>query len=538
MRDEDKSKEELIGELRELKERLSGKPLSSVKQTCEPPFTGLAEHIPGISIQGYRPDGEIVYWNRESEALYGYTAQEAIGKNMLDLIIPDSLRPFFEQCLEAGRKVSQSGEFIARCELILRNKQGGAVPVYSVHTAVCIEDREPLLFCTVIDFSDRKRIEEELLNAKKLEAIGVLAGGIAHDFNNLLFVILGNISMALLKMGSASPALRHLAEAEKACLRARDLTQKFITFSSGGGPVKSRVCMHEMVSNMISLMLSGSHVRSRVDIPDDLWGVEVDENQMRQVLTGILANAKEAMPRGGLITIKGDNLDIINENALAKVVEEGQYVRMVISDEGVGIPEENLAKIFDPYFSTKYRGSQKGMGFGLAIAHSVIKRHSGHITVDSHPGEGTTVSILIPASVAKGRQLSVTSSVPIPRKRVLVMDDEEMLNELIQTMLEHLGYDVDIVLDGEKAIETYSQVLEAGSDYAAIILDLTVKGGMGGREAIQKLLYLNPDVKAIVSSGYSNDPIMSDYAAYGFRDVLRKPYDLEQLRAVLDSVLG
>ncbi len=178
------------------------------------------------------------------------------------------------------------------------------------------------------------------------------------------------------------------------------------------------------------------------------------------------------------------------------------------------------------------------MGFGLAIAHSVIKRHNGHIKVDSRPGEGTSVSILIPASAIKDSSQWAVSSRPVPRKRVLVMDDEEMLNELIQTMLEHLGYDVDVVLDGETAVETYSQTMEAGGDYVAVILDLTVKGGMGGREAIQKLLYLNPDVKAVVSSGYSNDPIMSDFARYGFRDVLRKPYDLEQLRNVMDRMLG
>lgn len=511
---------------------------ASADRICEPSYTGLAEHIPGVSILGYRPNGQIVYWNKESEDLYGYTAKEAIGSNMMELIIPAPLQPFFSQCLEAGKKVSQSGEFISGCELILRNKEGGAVPVYSVHTAVCIEGQEPLLFCTVIDFSDRKRVEEELLNAKKLEAIGVLAGGIAHDFNNLLFVILGNISMALLKTGVTSPAMRHLAEAEKACLRAKDLTQKFITFSSGGGPVKSPVCMREMVFNMTGLVLSGSHVRSRVDMPEDLWHVEVDENQMRQVLTGILANAREAMPRGGRVTIKADNLVIENGDPKHTMVEEGHYVRLIISDEGVGIPEENLAKIFDPYFSTKYRGSQKGMGFGLAIAHSVIKRHNGHIKVDSRPGEGTSVSILIPASAIKDSSQWAVSSRPVPRKRVLVMDDEEMLNELIQTMLEHLGYDVDVVLDGETAVETYSQTMEAGGDYAAVILDLTVKGGMGGREAIKKLLYLNPDVKAVVSSGYSNDPIMSDFARYGFRDVLRKPYDLEQLRVVMDRMLG
>jgi PAS domain S-box-containing protein len=502
-------------------------------------FTSLAEHIPGISIQGYRTSGELVYWNRESELLFGYTAKEAIGKSILDLIVPEGLYPLFEQCLDAGRNVKQSGEFMPRGELVLRGKDGQLVPVYTVHTAVYLDGREPLLFCIDIDMSDRKRIEEELLNAKKLEAIGMLAGGIAHDFNNLLFVILGNISMAQMRLEDQDPAMKHLGEAEKACLRAKDLTQKFITFSSGGGPVRSQVSIREMVSNVVSLILSGSNVTSVTEIPADLWDVDIDENQIRQTLGGIVANAREAMPRGGTIRVSAQNIEITGDDKNGVNLEEGLYVKILFADEGVGIPEENLARIFDPYFSTKYRGSQKGMGFGLAIAHSVIKRHKGTIKVDSRAGEGTTVSIFLPASAAKQKQLA-SKTVPgiIPRKRILLMDDEEMLNDLVKTMLEHLGYEVDIATDGETAIDLYSHALENGEDYDAVILDLTVKGGMGGRETVQKLLYLNPDVKAIVSSGYSSDPIMSDYASYGFREVLSKPYDLDKLRDILGRVMN
>ena len=509
-------------------------------QRCEAWFTNLAEHIPGISVQGYRTDGEVVYWNKKSESVYGYTAQEAIGKNISDLIVPDDLKPLFRQSLELGQKVKKSGEFMPPGELDLLNKKGHTVPVHSVHTAVYIEGEEPLLFRIDIDLSDRKRIEDELLNAKKLEAIGVLAGGIAHDFNNLIFVIMGNISMAQMKFSVNAPeATRHLAEAEKACLRAKDLTQKFITFSSGGGPLKKNISIRELVENVVSLILSGTSIGSAIDMPDDLWNADIDENQMRQALSGVLANAKESMLRGGALQVRAENVKVTAiERASLNLPEEGWYVKLVISDEGVGIPKENLDKIFDPYFTTKYRGSQKGMGFGLAIAHSVIKRHKGQIKVESEPGEGTRVIIFIPASkMQESRRQSWAGAVPVSRRRVLLMDDEEMLADLAKTMLEHLGCEVDIAYSGEQAIEMYSEALEAGRDYDALILDLTVKGGLGGKDALQKLLYLNPKVKAIVSSGYSSDPIMSEYTKYGFKDILGKPYDLDQLKLVLNRVL-
>lgn len=386
---------------------------------------------------------------------------------------------------------------------------------------------------------DRKKFEDELLNAKKLEAIGVLAGGIAHDFNNLLFVIMGNINMAQLKIEEGHQAQRHLVEAEKACLRAKDLTQKFITFSSGGGPVKRRVSMRELVSSVASLVLSGSITRSEVNAPMDLWEVEVDENQMRQVFTGLLENAREAMSKGGVISIRAENVDVSKIGTEGVDPSVGRCVKVVISDEGVGIPEESMPNIFDPYFSTKYRGSRKGMGFGLPIAHSVIKNHDGHIKVESIPGRGTTVSVIIPASAQHAGAIPASLPyVPLRRKQILVMEDEELQRDLIQTMLEHLGFEVSTAVDGQEAVELYSEALDAGWHYDAVILDLTIKVGMDGRDAIRKLKYLDPEVRAIVSSGLSSDPIINDCTNFGFCDVLKKPYDLEDLRAALDRVLG
>jgi nitrogen-specific signal transduction histidine kinase/ActR/RegA family two-component response regulator len=386
---------------------------------------------------------------------------------------------------------------------------------------------------------EHKKLVDELFNAKKLEAIGVLAGGIAHDFNNLLFVIMGNINMAQLKIEREHEAQRHLVEAEKACLRAKDLTQKFITFSSGGGPVKCRISMQELVAGIADLVLRGSMTTWEIKGTTDLWDVEVDENQMRQVFTSLIENAAEAMSRGGIISIRAENIEIDGWGAGGIDLREGHYVKVSIADEGVGIPEENISSIFDPYFSTKYRGSQKGMGFGLAIAHSVIKKHSGSIKVESIPGRGTTVSVLIPAADRKRGPLpSARAFYTSPRKRILIMEDEEMPRELIQTMLEHLGYEVDTAFEGGEAVELYAESLEVGRHYDAVILDLAVKVGMDGKEAIRKIKYLNPKVRAIVSSGYSTETIMTDYADSGFCDVLKKPYDLEALKIALDRALS
>lgn len=386
---------------------------------------------------------------------------------------------------------------------------------------------------------DRKKLEDELFNAKKLEAIGVLAGGIAHDFNNLLFVIMGNINMAQLKIEREHEAQRHLVEAEKACLRAKDLTQKFITFSSGGGPVKSRISMRELVSTIAELVLRGSMASWKIGGTERPWDVEVDETQMRQVFTSLIENAGEAMSRGGLVSISTENVQIDGAGAVAMELGEGRYVKVSIADDGIGIPEENMPNIFDPYFSTKYRGSQKGMGFGLAIAHSVIKKHSGRLKVESIPGKGTIVSVLIPAADGvRGAHQFGRFYLASPRKRILVMEDEEMPRELIQAMLEHLGYEVDTALEGRQAVELYSEALENGCNYDAVILDLAVKVGMDGKEAIGKIKYLDPKVRAIVSSGYSAATIMGDYADCGFCYVLKKPYDLEALKIALDRALS
>jgi len=540
MKDEDKSREQLLEELKRLREyRAAHAGQPGPDDSMAPRIQRILDELP-FMVALIDSACRFVYCNKPYGNRFGISPEALAGKLVEEILPPEEWQTVSAYAAKAlaGEVVNFESHYVSPGETARHTFRISYVPHSSPEGGSGF-----LVFgVDVTSFEEIERhryIEEELLNAKKLESIGILAGGIAHDFNNLLFVILGNLSMAQTKIKEEDPASKHLSEAEKACLRARDLTQKFITFASGHGPPKSKVAIRELVENAVSLTLSGSSIVSDILMPEKLWRIEVDEDQMRQALTGVIANAREAMPRGGTLRIAADNLEISTDDETHHdAPQAGKYIRISIEDEGTGIPEEDLGKIFDPYFSTKYRGNQKRMGFGLAIAHSVIKGHNGCIRVQSSPGKGTGVTILLPALSTLDCVSISGSSIQVGRKRVLVMDDEEMLGDLAKTMIEHLGYEAGIALNGEQAIEMYAEAMEEGREWDMVILDLTVKGGMGGKDTLQKLLYLNPGVEAIVSSGYSNDPIMSDYSKYGFKGVLSKPYDLEQLKEILERMLS
>ncbi len=385
----------------------------------------------------------------------------------------------------------------------------------------------------MIDITEHKRMEEELLKAQKLESLSVLAGGIAHDFNNLLMGILGNLSLARMAVSPGDQINERLEAAEKATLRARDLTQQLLTFAKGGAPIKETASIAHLIGDTAEFALRGSNVRCDVRLPDDLWPVEVDEGQMSQVIQNLIINADQAMPEGGVLRIRAENVTVSSEGDLP--LPPGRYVKVTFTDQGVGIPEEHLSKVFDPFFTTK----QKGSGLGLATAYSIIKRHGGHIAVESTLGAGTTFTIYLPAS-EKPLPPEVTSreEAPVGRGHVLLMDDEAIIRDVGSQMLACLGYEVDVARDGNEAIRLYREKKERGEPYDVVIMDLTVRGGMGGREAIKKLLEFDPQARVIVSSGYSNDPIMAEYGRYGFRGVVAKPYKLQDLSRVLDQVMN
>lgn len=387
-----------------------------------------------------------------------------------------------------------------------------------------------------IEISKRRRMEEEILKVQKLESIGILAGGIAHDFNNLLTGILGNVGLAKIYVRPGDKMFNKLDSAEKAALRATDLTQQLLTFSKGGLPVKKTIRLAGLLNNSASLVLSGSNVKCKLSVSDDLWLVDADEGQFSQVLNNLLINAMQAMPEGGKITVEAENIEMSDNYSFTHKLplNEGKYVKISIRDQGIGIPPENLSKIFDPYFTTK----EKGSGLGLAITYSIIKNHNGYIAAESETGVGTAFHIYLPAAEIQDIAIEKKCEGFISGKgKILLMDDEDLVRKAAGEILSFIGYDVTFAIDGSDTIRLYQEALVSGQPFDAVILDLTVPGAMGGKEAIQNLIKIDPKVKAIVSSGYSNDQVMANYREFGFRSVIAKPYKCEALSKILHDVI-
>jgi PAS domain S-box-containing protein len=384
----------------------------------------------------------------------------------------------------------------------------------------------------VDDFTERHILEEELLVREKLESMSLLAGGIAHDFNNLLAAILANLSLARFQLSSGAPVGEILRDAEKATLRARDLTQQLLTFAKGGAPLTRIIHPGPVLRESCGFATRGTGVDCRFLLPADLWSVKADEAQLSQAIHNLVINAVQAMPHGGTLTLEGRNMDVGAETGLP--LDPGPYVALTITDQGIGIPPQNLQKIFDPYFTTKTKGS----GLGLAVTYSILRKHDGHITVTSEPGVGSSFTLYLPAAAATPvtPQREETSSMG-GSGRILVMDDEEILLKVASAILTHSGYEVVCTREGAEALEEYRRGREEGRPFDLVIMDLTIPGGMGGRETIQELLRIDPGVRAIVSSGYSNDPIMAEYREYGFAGVVGKPYSLDDLTREVRRVL-
>ena len=383
-----------------------------------------------------------------------------------------------------------------------------------------------------IDITKPNWIDQELLKAQKLESVSVLTGGIAHDLNNLMTAIMGNISLARMYNDPAEK-IRGLEKAESASRMVKELIQQLLTFSSGGAPVKEMATIREILEDSAVLSLRGSNVRCDFSISDDLWAVEIDAVQMNQVISNLVINAAQAMPDGGTIRIMAENAIISPEHALP--LNPGTYVNFSVQDHGVGIPDTIRQKIFEPYFTTK----REGHGLGLATSYSILRNHGGYIAVESG-GVGSTFHIYFPASQeavpTKGKV--VDKGLAIGTGRILVMDNEKHIRDMVAEVLSSIGYEVTTTIDGSGAIDIYKSAMESGDPFDAVIMDLTVPGGMGGKEAIQKLMELDSEVKAIVSSGYSDDPVMSNFRDYGFKDAIAKPYEIGELSEVVHKVLG
>jgi PAS domain S-box-containing protein len=387
---------------------------------------------------------------------------------------------------------------------------------------------------TIQDITEKYLLEEERLKTQKLEAIGTLAGGIAHDFNNLLQGVFGYISMTKMTFDDKERSLAMLDQAEKALHMSVNLTTQLLTFSKGGKPVKKKVTLQPVIENSVRFALSGSRADYRIKFDSDLWQVEADEGQIGQVIQNIVLNADQAMPVGGTIVITAKNVQA-SKKKIPQISEEDKYVEISIKDNGIGISKESITKIFDPYFTTKVKGS----GLGLATCYSIIKNHRGVINVSSKVGRGTTFYIYLPAIEPEKEDRQSSELSPFARKgKILVMDDEELIRDLAGEMIEALGHKVELAEHGEEAIRKYEAAMESGNPFDIVILDLTIRGGMGGRETIERLFSVNPKIKAIVSSGYSYDNAVSDYHNYGFCARLTKPYKLQELSDTLNKLMS
>lgn len=372
------------------------------------------------------------------------------------------------------------------------------------------------------------------MRAKNLESLGVLAGGIAHDFNNYLTAILGNIEIAEMK-GKWNDEMKQLLDKIKnATIDAKNLTMQLLTFAKGDTNLKKLTSVSDLIRDTVNFILSGSNVRAKLDIDENLWNAVIDKGQIKNVISNLLINAKQSMEEGGNITIKTNNIIITGNEGLQ--LTPGKYIKIEVIDEGKGIPPEIIDNIFDPYFTTKIMGS----GLGLATAHSIVRNHNGLITVESKMGKGSKFTVYLPASIenVSKEEISAGRKNIKTRARILVMDDEEMIRDVVGEMLNIMGYEAEFAKDGVEAIKKYNDAMEENRKFDIVLLDLTIPGGMGGRETMEKLLKLDPDVKGIIVSGYSTDVIISEYKKYGFKEAVLKPFRMDELSSVLKKILN
>ncbi|TFH41504.1 MAG: PAS domain S-box protein, partial [Chrysiogenales bacterium] len=469
--------------------------------------------------------------NSAAEELTGWPQMKVMGRPLNDVLVlvdreTRARKDFAKTGITGLRDIAKSGSVLIRSDTTER--------IVS-ERAASIRDRSgrDIGYVFVIrDITEEVKFRSELLKMEKLESIGILAGGIAHDFNNILTAIIGNINLAKLIVPESGRIREILKDAELASIRAQELTQQFLTFSKGGAPVRRIASVEEIIRDSSRFILRGSNVRCEYNFQEGLWSVNVDVGQFSQVIQNLAINADQAMPEGGEITFSTENFVAGPDTNLP--LSPGQYAKIMVTDSGVGIPPENLSKVFDPYFTTKIDGN----GLGLTSTYSIIKRHDGHISAESRLGSGTSFNLFLPSSDFQEREEEEKNdALSHATGKLLFMDDDEAVNVTAKKMLEHLGFTVELAPGGRQAVDMYEKALSCGDPYDVVILDLTIPGGMGGKKTIEKLVAIDSNVKAIVSSGYSTDMIMANYRDFGFKGVIAKPYRIEELSRVLEQVI-
>ncbi|MCL7488891.1 MAG: ATP-binding protein [Desulfobulbaceae bacterium] len=506
---------------------LKRKETEQALQVSEGKFRSLVEMASDAIFIADADTGIISEVNKKGEELIGRPASDLIGRHLSSLH-PSDDEELYSRLIESN----YSQQLPVNKVLYVRHISGRKIPVEISANTIEFEN-ERIVQGIFHDISLRLQFEDELQKAEKLKTASILAGGIAHDFNNLLTAVLGNVSLAKMEAGGSEKMKTRLVETEKAIRRAQDLTHQLLTFAKGGPQNKKTVKIGRLIEESAQFVLHGSKVKCTCDLPDDLWPVEVDEGQISQVVNNLVINASHAMAEGGTCSIRAENVEIDAVGGLNVI--PGKYVKVAIEDKGHGIPRDTVDKIFDPFFTTKKHGS----GLGLSSAYSIVKNHGGQITVESEPGDGTVFYIYLPASKRTSADVEEKKEVDLEGKgKILVMDDEEVVREAVTSLLEYLGYDVETAKEGQEAIEMFKLSSEIGRPYDAVIMDLTVPGGMGGKEAVVKIKELDPSIKVIVSSGYYTDPVLARFRDYGFDGVVPKPYQVEELGTVVKEVLS
>ena len=482
------------------------------------------------AIVRYDRDHRFTYLNTAAALAYGCDAESFLGLQPRNLSLPPDLCGTWESAIDAvfgtGKPCSLNYEM---------NTIDGVVTVdWKAYPEFDSQGEVESVISVSRDISQFRQSKEEINRIHKLESIGLMAGGIAHDFNNILLGLFGNIFLAKSTLPENHESHQHLERAEQAFKRATNLTKQFLTFAQGGNPVKTLVALERIVDEVVQFNLAGTQTTAVLRFADGVWPVLADEGQLVQVFANLVLNASQSMDGGGNITIS-------MENAVVGQTEDRQddprqFVRIVVRDEGGGIAPEHLQKIFDPYFSTK----NAGRGLGLTTVYSIVRQHGGNIYVKSVPGAGTSFTLLVPAQpgALSPERISAATSSMSRRAMILLMDDDRMVLDVSSTILKKLGHAVDVARDGVEAIAKYRQALEAGQPYDCLIMDLTVPGGMGGREAMAKILEVDPQAKALVCSGYATDPVMANCRAYGFAGALPKPFTMAALKEALAEVLN
>ncbi len=483
-------------------------------------------------------EGRLLAVNQAWLDALGYARDEVIGRPISDFLVAEDLpvlRDRFPRFKEAGR--------VCDVEFRLRRRDGGVLTI-SLNGVIAkdVEGRFRRTHCIFQDVTERKRREAEAIRLRNLESLGLLAGGIAHDFNNLLTGLFGKVELAeSLLAAEPARARQCLEEAKQVAARARELTHELLTFGSGGAPVRRAAPLAPLLQEAATFVTAGGAIDCEVRIEGALWLAHFDEEQIRQVVYNLLTNAMEAMGDSGTLTLAADNFTAAESSPLP--LAPGRYVRVTVADDGAGIPGDRLAKIFDPYFTDKEMGETRGTGLGLAVCHSVLQRHGGHIDVESQVGVGTTFHLYIPVAPSEGEprdRLPATRAEarpPTTRGRILVMDDEEIIRDISLQILTHAGHTVEAVCDGAEALAEYQRARAAGRPFDLVILDLSIRGGMGGQETIKRLRAIDPEVRAVVMSGYANDPVMANHEDHGFDLALSKPFSMTDLSDAVEALL-